>query len=560
MIIFKKIRWCNFLSTGNVPIEIDLNSYNSTLITGINGTGKSTLLCALTFVLFGKSFRHINKPQLLNSITKRNLLVEVEFSIGEINYRIRRGMVPIIFEIYQNDIMLNVAADSRDYQQYLERIILKTNYKSFCQVVVLGSATYKSFMRLEAAQKREIIEDLLDLEIFTNMNLVLKQKIIVNADNRNEISLERVKLENKIKILQEHISHVNSINEKTIKDYEEKVDDLKEEIDTYKMKIDYLIEELKDEDAYTKQLNKYNSCEIKLKNKLEMILKEIKFFKSHEHCPTCEQKIDINFQNLALSSRKLKANDIENALKEINIKSIEIMKEISNIIYIKEKINELKLKQNYNKTEIKYLTNQIEIILKDINNANVSIFKEDIIKYKDLLEQRKLDYYSYEEEKSLYNILTMIFKDNGVKSHIIKQYIPVMNKFINKFLSDLEFFGTFELDENFKETIKSRYRDTFSYESFSQGERFRIDIALLFTWREISKYRNSIATNLLIMDEVFDGPLDNDGIDYMFKLFESLKGTNIFVITPKGDYIMDKFDRVIMFGKKKNFSEIVETQ
>jgi DNA repair exonuclease SbcCD ATPase subunit len=566
MIIFNKIRFRNFLSTGNIFVEIDLSSFHSTLVLGINGAGKSTLLDALTYVLFNKSYRHINKPQLLNSISKRNLLVELEFSIGDKNYLIRRGMVPNIFEIYYNDVLLNQAADSRDYQEILEKQILKTNYKTFCQVVILGSATYESFMRLAAAQKRIIIEDLLDLEIFTYMNLILKQKIIDNENNLNSVVIEKNKLENKIKLLQDHINYVNSNNEQTIKEYEElnkkvekQIDGIRDKIKACESSINELNEEIQHEIEFNNKLNKLSLYKHKLNAKLDLLSKENEFFKVHDMCPTCSQNIDLDFKSKIIAKLKIDIEKGKINLGELNAKIEEINIKLSGIKQIKSKISTLKL-------DIQQYSSKISSLLQEKDNNNNVIKKyvntdtsilDNVEETERLLEKCKKDYHEIEEMKLMYNTVSKILKDNGVKSKIIKQYIPIINYFINNFLSELEFFGTFELDENFKETIKSRYRDTFSYESFSMGERFRIDIALLFTWREISKHRNSISTNLLIMDEVFDGPLDFDGIDYMFKMFENMKKTNIFVITPKGENIETRFNRVITFHKNKNFSEVL---
>jgi DNA repair exonuclease SbcCD ATPase subunit len=566
MIIFNKIRFRNFLSTGNIFVEIDLSSFNSTLVLGINGAGKSTLLDALTYVLFNKSYRHINKPQLLNSISKRNLLVELEFLIGDKNYLIRRGMVPNIFEIYHDGVLLNQAADSRDYQEILEKQILKTNYKTFCQVVILGSATYESFMRLAAAQKRIIIEDLLDLEIFTYMNLILKQKIIDNENNINNITIEKNKLENKLKLLQDHVSYVNSNNEQTIKEYEnlnkkleKQIDELRGKIRVCENSISELNEKIQNESEFNNKLNKLSSYKHKLNAKLDLLNKENEFFKIHDMCPTCSQNIDMDFKTRIISELKDNIKKYEINLEELNKKVEEISIKLLEIKQVKSKISTLKLNIQHHGSEVLSLLQKKDnnnSAIKKYTDTDVSVL-DTIEETKSLLEQCKKDYHEVEEAKVIYNVVSKILKDNGVKSKIIKQYIPIINRFINRFLSELEFFGTFELDENFKETIKSRYRDTFSYESFSMGERFRIDIALLFTWREISKYRNSISTNLLIMDEVFDGPLDFDGIDYMFKMFENMKKTNIFVITPKGENIETRFNRVITFHKNKNFSEIL---
>jgi len=565
MIIFKKLRYKNFLSTGNIFTEIDLNSHDSTLIIGINGSGKSTILDALTYVLFGKSFRHINKPQLVNSITKKNLVVEIEFSIGDINYFIRRGISPVIFEIYQDEKLLNIPADNRDYQQILEKTILRTNYKSFCQVIILGSAIYKSFMRLEAAQKREIIEDLLDLVIFTIMNNIIKGRLLENANNFNKTIAEKRRLEEKLKLLQDHVDFINTHHEETIKVYEEENKKIETEIcllvDDIKNKEVLLYElglSLKDEVSINKKFEKLSAYKNKMEIKIDDYNEENNFFNTHGVCPTCSQDISIDFKIQLAKDRKLKIETIKTGLELLNDKIKELQVQLDEIGKIKTQMYDLKYNiQNVN-TKLLSLNQQVINNKKTISKLSTKDENayENILETEKLLEETKKECYKYEEEKILYNIMALIFKDNGIKSKIIKQYIPIMNKYINKFLSDLEFFGTFELDENFKETIKSRYRDTFTYESFSQGERFRIDIAILFAWREIAKFRNSLSTNLLKMDEVFDGPLDEEGMDCLFKLFNNLKGTNVFIITPKESSVVDNFGKVIMFEKVNNFSQI----
>ena len=565
MIIFKKIKWQNFLSTGNIPIEIDLNSHNNTLFLGINGSGKSTLLCALTYVLFNKSFRHINKPQLINTITKRNLLVEIEFSIGSITYIIKRGMNSVVFEIYRDGTLLNSASDSRDYQQFLEKNILKTNYKSFCQVVILGSATYKSFMRLDAAQKRGIIEDLLDLEVFMLMNIKLKEKILNNNNKFEKISSKKRNFEEKIRILQEHINFVNSNNEESIKEYNQRnveidyeIFELKKIIKDYEDSIKVLNEKIKDEILLEEKLKKIIAYKHKMENNLSSLYKENKFFETHDVCPTCSQDIHHGFKLQMSEDKKLKIETIQTGIELLINKISEIENKLSKIKEIKSQITDCKFYIQHHEIKINSFEHQKKNNISVIENISKkdSVVLDNIDEIKELLKNCKKDYYECEEQKSLYSVANDILKDNGIKSQIIKQYIPIINRFIGKYLSDLEFFGTFELDENFKETIKSRYRDIFDFNSFSQGERFRIDIAILFAWREIAKYRNSFSTNLLIMDEVFDGPLDDEGIDCLFKFLNNLKGINIFIITPKGDSIAEKFNRVIVFKKDKNFSRI----
>lgn len=494
-------------------------------------------------------------------------MVEIEFSIGNVNYLIRRGISPIIFEIFQNEQLLNQAADARDYQQYLEKTILKTNYKSFCQVVVLGSATYESFMRLVAAQKRHIIEDLLDLEIFTIMNNRLKEKIITNSERLNDLSLEKIKLISKVKLLQEHIDYINTNNEESKRDYEElnkdieiKIDNTKIQLEKDRILVDILSEKVKGEIALKDKLEKLISYKHKMTEDLNRLNRENTFFEKHDSCPICFQDIHSNFKAQLHEERKLKIDTVEIGLNLLFDKIAEVNVELSKIKGIKSEISQLKLNIQYSSMGITSLTQQMNSnieSIKKLSRKDETVI-DNIDETKKLLEQCKLEYQDYEEKKLLYNSIVYILKDNGIKSQIIKRYIPVFNASINKYLDILEFFCEFTIDENFKETIRSRYRDIFSYESLSQGERFRVDLALLFAFRNISKLRNSLVTNILIMDEIFDSSLDNDGIDCLFKLLGNLKETNVFIITPKGEQIAERFDRIISFQKIKNFSHIVK--
>jgi DNA repair exonuclease SbcCD ATPase subunit len=568
MIIFKKLRWKNFLSTGNLFTELELFTNKTTLIVGENGAGKSTLLDALSFVLFGKPFRKINKPQLLNTITNKQLLVEVEFSIGANEYKIIRGMKPHVFEVYKNDKLLNQSAAVTDYQETLEKQIIKVNHKSFCQVVVLGSATFQPFMQLTAFQRREIIEDLLDLQIFTTMNLLLKDKAQANAENITQANADKKLIEEKLVLIKEHLAELQNNNEKLIEEKQQRVREtveqvkkLTEEYKDIESKCKELEMSLAEEGTVSKKINKLGQLKHQIEANLGILNKEVNFFHKYDNCPTCKQQIDEAFKKETVDTKKKEIGTIEDGLEKLAVEYEKVNAKLNEIIEIHGEINSKKLEINSLKIKISSLLDYRETLDEEIKNIGKSSPIQDDNKVPEMEKQLKeleSKYQELLEDRNLLQVASALLKDGGIKSKIIKQYIPVINKLINKYLSAMEFMCQFELDEQFNETIKSRYRDVFSYASFSEGEKMRINLAILFTWRAIAKLRNSINTNLLIMDEVFDSSLDANGTEEFLKIINSLTlDTNTFIISHKSDQLYDKFEKVIRFEKHKNFSRIV---
>jgi DNA repair exonuclease SbcCD ATPase subunit len=568
MIFFKKIRWKNFLSTGNLFSELDLSANSTTLIVGENGAGKSTLLDALSFALFGKPFRKINKPQLVNTITQKQLVVEVEFSIGQNNFKIVRGMKPNAFEVYKNDSLMNQSAEMKDYQEILEKQILKVNHKSFCQVVVLGSATFQPFMQLPASQRREIIEDLLDLQIFTTMNLLLKDKMLLNLEKITSYNSEKKLVEEKLILVKEHLSELQNNNEKLLQEKQARVTETNDQIQklndeywTYENARKELQDSLTDEEALSKKMNKLSQLKHQIEANLNILNKEVGFFHKYDNCPTCKQQIDDNFKNETITTKELEIKTTQEGLEKLSEEYEKVNTRINEIMSIHNKINDNKLEISRVKTKINSLIEYRETLEKEIQSIDKKISSEEDNKVPELEKQLKeieKNYYDHMEERNILSVAASLLKDGGIKAKIIKQYIPVINKLINKYLTSMEFMCQFELNEEFNETIKSRYRDVFSYASFSEGEKMRINLAILFTWRAIAKMRNSINTNILIMDEVFDSSLDSNGTEEFLKIINNLtKDTNTFIISHKTDQLYDKFEKVIKFEKHKNFSRII---
>jgi len=567
MITFRKLRWKNFLSTGNIFTELELDSNSTTLVVGENGAGKSTMLDALSFVLFGKPFRKINKPQLLNTITQKQAVVEVEFSIAKNNYKIIRGIKPNVFQVFQNGILLNQSADMKDYQEILESQIIKVNHKSFCQVVVLGSATFQPFMQLNAFQRREIIEDILDLQIFTTMNSLLKDKVLENSESLTSVSSAKKLAEEKMALIKEHLTQLQNNNEKLIEEKKQRILETKQEID----RLDHIYVEtmnnnkrleacISDQDTITKRLNKLGELRHKIEANLGLLNKEVSFFHKYDNCPTCKQEIDEAFKSQTVNSKEIEINEIKEGLTKLSEEYEAANNRISQIMLITGQINDNLLEMKGVRVKISSLNEYIETLEQEISTINETISQEDKNKIPDLEKEMKdleNKYNELSEERNLLSVASNLLKDGGIKSKIIKQYIPIINKLINKYLSAMEFMCQFELDEQFNETIKSRYRDVFSYASFSEGEKMRINLAILFTWRSLAKLRNSINTNILIMDEVFDSSLDSNGTEEFIKIINNLTSdTNTFIISHKTDQLYDKFEKVIKFEKVKNFSRI----
>jgi len=569
MIYFKTIRYKNLLSTGNSFTEIALNKNNTTLIVGENGAGKSTILDALSFALYNKPFRKVNKPQLLNSINKKDLIVELEFDIGSSMYKIIRGFRPTIFEVYQNNKMLNQDAASRDYQEILEKQILKLNHKSFCQVVVLGSASFVPFMQLIPVHRREIIEDLLDIQIFSTMNSLLKEKIGNNNTKLLEIDYQYDLTSEKIKMQHEHIMALQKNNDEQIeklkvdlKQYMEKINAEKKEIEKIDLEIENANAGIQDQDQVNKKSKKLQVLETQLNDKLAKLQNEIEFFNSHDNCPTCKQGIDDTFKCETVSVKQNQLEETNAGVEQLRQEILNIQDRIQTIANVSSQITSFNIEKITHSNSITGLIQQCKKAAKDIEEfqkkteefvINDDKMKELETSIDQLTEQKS----ELSKDKEAYNIASIILKDNGIKARIIKQYIPVINKLINKYLSAMDFFVQFELDENFDETIKSRFRDEFSYASFSEGEKMRINLAILFTWRAIAKLRNSASTNLLIMDEVLDGSLDSNGTDEFLKILNNLtQDTNTFIISHKVDQLVDKFSNVLKFAKIKNFSQV----
>lgn len=568
MILFKKLRWKNFLSTGNIFTELDLCSNKTTLVVGENGAGKSTMLDALSFVLFNKPFRKVNKPQLMNSITKKELCVEVEFQVNTANYKIIRGVKPDVFEIYKDGTLLNQNAKSKDYQEVLEKQILKINHKSFCQVVVLGSATFQPFMQLPAQARREIIEDLLDLQIFTSMNALLKEKITSNSDNLNKCQSDKRVAETQLEMLKQHEVSIQSNNEKQIEDKQSKIDATIELIDKTNNEIAEIIatgralkEKLSDQDTMKDKLTKLEKFRIQLKSKIDNAQKTIGFFHDHDNCPTCKQGIDHEFKEQTIQNKTSQITEIEEGLNKLESERKKVLEKLDEYSKINNELHDYNLQLSQLNTKIsgwneniKNWKDEIASIRDDNSQSNV----EKITDIETSLKTLEKVFNELHEEKTVLAAAGVILKDGGIKAKIIKQYVPIINKLINKYLSAMDFFVQFDLNEQFEETIKSRFRDAFSYASFSEGEKMRINLAILFTWRALAKLRNSINTNLLIMDEVFDSSLDSNGTEEFLKILQSLTtDTNTFIISHKQDQLYDKFEKVIKFEKHKNFSKMV---
>ena len=570
MILFEKVRYKNILSTGNTFTEVFLNQSKSTLIVGDNGAGKSTMLDALTFALYGKPFRKINKYQLLNSVNNKELLVEAYFSISGNSYVIKRGIKPGIFEVWKNGELLNQDAAARDYQTYLEETILKLNYKSFGQVVVLGSSTFVPFMQLKTGERRDIIEDLLDIQIFTTMNTLLKERLADNKSEITDIKYQIDLLENKIDSAKSHNESIRKIKETEVGKLKDKLKEQVAFVEDEQAKMDVLLDEIEvlnnsigDKAEQKKKLAEFQELNHDLTSRLNKLRKDVDFYQNHDNCPTCKQGIDHEFKEETIKSSRSTATEIETAKKEIGHKSVVVDERLYAIDLVEDQISEKNISISEHRANYKIGMNTCKSIKKELDGAQQEVEEIDTSDIKKL-ESELVDYHASQSElfdhKEILSVVASMLKDGGIKTRIIKQYVPVMNKLINKYLSAMDFFVQFELDENFNETIKSRFRDEFSYSSFSEGEKLRIDLALLFTWSAVSKLRNSVSTNLLIMDEIMDSSLDSAGTEEFLKIIEELSAdSNIFIISHKGDQLFDKFDSVIKFEKVKNFSRIATT-
>jgi DNA repair exonuclease SbcCD ATPase subunit len=569
MILFEYVKYKNILSTGNAWTTIPLSKNKSTLIIGENGAGKSTMLDAISFGLYGKAFRKISKPQLLNSINQKGLEVEIAFSIGKNSFVIKRGIKPNIFEIWKNDELLNQDAAARDYQVYLEQNILKMNFKSFGQIVVLGSSTFIPFMQLTAQHRREVIEDLLDIQIFSTMNTLLKDKVASNKtefqDNKYQIDLIRDRIasakDHNISIQKMKTTEVSRIKDKV----KEQIDYIAIEnanIDCVNESIEDLMSSITDKKEVKSKLDQFVDLDRKLDTKMALLNKEINFYSNHDNCPTCKQGIEHEFKEETLGSHTQKAQEIKDAKTLMAEKMSVVQQRLSAISAIEDEISALNLTASNHRANIKLSKSILAGFRKELEDAEKEVEAVDTSKILELEAELKTQHERQtilSSDRETLAIVGSMLKDGGIKTRIIKQYVPVMNKLINKYLSAMDFFVQFELNENFEETIKSRFRDVFSYGSFSEGEKLRIDLALLFTWRAVSKLRNSVSTNLLIMDEIMDSSLDNAGTEEFLKIINELTvDSNVFIISHKGDQLYEKFDHTIRFQKVKNFSSMVE--
>lgn len=569
MIKFKTVRWKNFLSTGNYFTEIQLDRSQNTLVIGSNGAGKSTMLDALCFGLFGKPFRRINKPNLLNSINQVNGVVEIEFSIGSKHYKVIRGIKPNIFEIHCNGNMVNQDAKARDYQEHLEKFVLKLNFKTFTQVVILGSASFVPFMQLQPGDRRTIIEDLLDIQIFTSMNVLVKQKLVDFKESTLKLSYDIKLTAEKIELQKQNVeehkkSSKDQIERKRaeIVENEQYIEKLNSDIILIQKHIDKLQQRITEKSNIEQTNIKYRQLENKLETRLKKIEKEIKFYEENHNCPTCKQDIDEGFRTSQIDTNTKTQGEVDIGLKDIQTRITKaniVIAEMQKIIKdISDHSSEI-VKHNASILAINKFITKSNKDIEELQNLHGNIATDNSV-LKTLKSDLSALLKKHEElsvEKHYYDYVANMLKDSGIKTKIIKQYLPIMNNLINKYLTALDFFVNFNIDENFQETIKSRHRDGFTYPQFSEGEKLRIDLALLFTWRQVAKMKNSTNTNLLILDEVFDSSLDAVGTEDFLKLLNDMdKDTNVFIISHKGDQLFDKFRSVIRFVKKNNFSQI----
>jgi DNA repair exonuclease SbcCD ATPase subunit len=569
MLVFHKIKWKNFLSTGNHWTEVDFEKHHTNLIIGTNGAGKSTILDALTFVLFNKPFRKINKPQLVNTTNEKDCVVEIEFSINSRDYLVRRGIKPSIFDIEINGIPLHKEADDRTNQKILEENILKVNYKSFTQIVILGSSNFVPFMQLTTSHRREVIEDLLDIRIFSAMNLLIKDKIREKKDQIKTLDLKRENYKDKIKMQKSFIEELENRGNANINANKEKIAKLDGEVGIYMTENARTEEQIfsytKDQEEMlgaTDKLVKLNNLKGKISQKVSVITKEHKFFTENTVCPTCTQTIEEDFRLNRIADAQSKAKELQKGFQELE-ETIKFEQErerqftvlSKEITKLNHEISQNNTRISLNQRQIRDLESEVQTITQNLANRNTE--HEKLEEFQTNLQQTYEDLSKKKEEIVYYDFAYSLLKDDGVKTKIIKKYLPFINQQVNRYLQMMDFYINFNLDEEFNETVKSPIHEDFSYSSFSEGEKMRIDLALLFTWREVARVRNSVNTNLLIMDEVFDSSLDGFGTDEFLKIIRYvIKDANIFVISHKSD-LHDKFETVLRFEKVKGFSRMI---
>lgn len=570
MINFRTLKYKNFLSTGNKFTEIDFNKAKSTLVVGHNGAGKSTMLDALSFALFGKPHRNINKPQLVNSINNKDCVVEVTFSIGKSNFKVVRGIKPNLFEIWKDDVMINQSSHSKEYQKILEQNIIKLNHKSFHQIVVLGSSSFIPFMQLASQHRRDVIEDLLDIGVFSKMNGLVKEKVAILKDTIKNITYDIDLIREKIDLQRKYIREVENLSTEQIEEKEQQIansqiqiDDLQQLNNNISAEIEELSEGLQDnigkQNDKKQELLQYKAT---FTQQIKSIVKESKFYEENDNCPTCHQDIDADLKANNLKASKEKAVDLQKALDSISEQAGTVESALTELTNTSKLVADKTSEISSNSREIQSIQRHIKALTDAIDNIKGK--DGDIATEKDKLQKLIDDRNDLTEKKLInnetlsYNVaMAEMLKDTGIKTKIVKEYLPVINKLTNQYLQILDFFVHFNLDESFQETIRSRHRDSFSYDSFSEGEKQRIDLALLFTWRQIAKMKNSVATNLLILDETFDSSLDQEGVDNLMKIIYTLgDDTNVFVISHKGEILDGKFASKIEFFKEKNFSRI----
>ena len=570
MIKFEKVRWRNILSTGNAFTEVDICKSPTTLVVGTNGSGKSTFIDALSFALFGKPFRKVKVAQLINSINLKDALVEVEFSIGSSEYKIRRGMKPTIFEIYQNNVLVNQDAAAKDYQEFLEKQILKLNYKSFTQIVVLGSSSFVPFMQLPAPHRREIIEDLLDIQIFTRMNDILRGELLQVAQEYKDAEGNLSVVRQKINLQEDYLERIDEQRKKSTEDIKQRIVTAQNTIHDYEREIQGRLDRIRDlrgtiedEKSNDRRYQKFTSIQDQMKRTATKVANDITFYNDNDECGTCKQDIPQEFKNDVIQSRRDKLAELDKAQIQLKSELETVRSRLAQITTVHDEIqtlqgevNDLNLRIQTNNRSIAEWNTEIETA-----NATLPEADEHVQKLAEMRdEERKVSDTKNELNDQRYysEISANLLKDTGIKTKIINQYLPVINHYVNHFLQALDFFVQFNLDGSFKETIKSRHRDEFSYASFSEGEKLRIDLSLLFTWRTIAKMKNSTNTNLLILDEVFDSSLDASGTEEFLKILNTMdKGINAFVISHKGDILQDKFTNIMRFEKTNNYSRMI---